>query len=117
MRSSRRLAMRATCPWPSPRSAVPPFARSRRSTSATCMKEWVNELIEAVKSGDSEYFRAPETNTGDGSGLLGGAARCSLSQRVGQGRQDPGLSDHHPVHVEPGSEEREGASTVRSRRL
>ena len=36
---------------------------------ATCMKEWVNELIEAVKSGDSEYFRAPETNTGDGSGF------------------------------------------------
>ena len=36
---------------------------------ATCMKEWVDELIEAVKSGDSEYFRAPETNTGDGSGF------------------------------------------------
>ena len=34
---------------------------------ATCMKEWVDELIEAVKSGDSEYFRAPETNTGEGS--------------------------------------------------
>ena len=36
---------------------------------ATLMKEWVDELIEAVKSGDSEYFRAPETTTGDGSGF------------------------------------------------
>ena len=36
---------------------------------ATCMKEWVDELIEAVKSGDSEYFRAPSTTTGDGTGF------------------------------------------------
>ena len=37
-----------------------------------------------------------------------GPAWRPLPQRVGQGRQDPGLPDHHPVHVEPGSEEREG---------
>ena len=36
---------------------------------AGLMKEWVDELIEAVKSGDSEYFRKPETITGAGSGF------------------------------------------------
>lgn len=36
---------------------------------AGLMKEWVAELIEAVKSGDSEYFREPETITGSGSGF------------------------------------------------
>ena len=30
------------------------------------MKEWVNELCEAIKSGDSEYFRAPEKSDGEG---------------------------------------------------
>ena len=33
------------------------------------MVEWVDELIEAVKGGDSEYFRTPETITGEGMGL------------------------------------------------
>ena len=36
---------------------------------AECMVEWVDELIEAVKGGDSEYFRTPETITGEGMGL------------------------------------------------
>ena len=33
------------------------------------MVEWVDELCEAVKGGDSEYFRAPETITGAGTGF------------------------------------------------
>lgn len=33
------------------------------------MVEWVDELIAAVKEGDSEYFRAPETITGSGTGF------------------------------------------------
>ena len=36
---------------------------------ATLMKEWVTELIAAVKSGDSEYFRPPQTITGEGTGF------------------------------------------------
>ncbi len=36
---------------------------------AGLMKEWVDELIEAVKGGDSEYFRSPETITGEGTGF------------------------------------------------
>lgn len=36
---------------------------------AELMVEWVDELIEAIKGGDSEYFRAPETITGSGSGF------------------------------------------------
>lgn len=36
---------------------------------ASLMKDWVDELIEAVKSGDSEYFRKPETTTGNGTGF------------------------------------------------
>lgn len=36
---------------------------------AELMVQWVDELIEAVKGGDSEYFRAPETITGDGTGF------------------------------------------------
>ena len=36
---------------------------------ATLMKEWVAELIEAIKGGDSEYFRAPQSNTGAGTGF------------------------------------------------
>jgi [NiFe] hydrogenase large subunit len=36
---------------------------------AECMVEWVNELIAAVKGGDSEYFRQPSTITGQGLGL------------------------------------------------
>ena len=36
---------------------------------ASLMKEWVDELIEAVKSGDSEYFREPAHISGEGEGL------------------------------------------------
>ncbi len=36
---------------------------------ANLMVEWVDELIEAVKSGDSEYFREPATKTGEGTGF------------------------------------------------
>ncbi len=36
---------------------------------ADLMVEWVDELIAAVKEGDSEYFREPETITGQGLGL------------------------------------------------
>ncbi len=36
---------------------------------AGLMKDWVAELIEAVKGGDSEYFRKPATITGEGTGF------------------------------------------------
>ncbi len=36
---------------------------------ANLMQQWVDELIEAVKSGDSEYFREPQGITGSGTGL------------------------------------------------
>ena len=36
---------------------------------AKLMKDWCAELIEAVKGGDSEYFREPATTTGEGSGF------------------------------------------------
>ena len=36
---------------------------------AGLMREWVDELIEAVQSGDSEYFRAPTQITGKGTGF------------------------------------------------
>ena len=36
---------------------------------AKLMKDWTQELIEAVKSGDSEYFREPERTTGEGTGF------------------------------------------------
>ncbi|MDR0514487.1 MAG: nickel-dependent hydrogenase large subunit [Coriobacteriaceae bacterium] len=36
---------------------------------AGLMKEWVNELIAALKGGDSEYFRKPATITGSGTGF------------------------------------------------
>lgn len=36
---------------------------------AGLMKEWVGELMEALKGGDAEYFRAPETITGSGTGF------------------------------------------------
>lgn len=36
---------------------------------ADLMVEWVNELMEAIKGGDSEYFRAPERTTGEGTGF------------------------------------------------
>ncbi|WP_165045941.1 nickel-dependent hydrogenase large subunit [Adlercreutzia sp. ZJ138] len=54
---------------------------------ATLMKEWVDELIEAVKGGDSEYFRAPETDSGSGTGFWE-APRGALyhSEKVKNGR-------------------------------
>ncbi|MDO4443530.1 MAG: nickel-dependent hydrogenase large subunit [Slackia sp.] len=36
---------------------------------ATLMKEWVEELCEAVKGGDSSYFAAPSQITGEGTGF------------------------------------------------
>lgn len=36
---------------------------------ADLMVEWVNELAEAIKGGDSEYFREPERTTGEGTGF------------------------------------------------
>lgn len=36
---------------------------------AGLMKEWVQELMEALKGGDAEYFRSPETITGSGTGF------------------------------------------------
>lgn len=36
---------------------------------ANLMCEWVDELIEAIKGGDSEYFRDPATITGEGTGF------------------------------------------------
>lgn len=36
---------------------------------AELMQDWVAELIEAVKGGDSEYFRKPATITGEGTGF------------------------------------------------
>lgn len=54
---------------------------------ADLMKQWVDELIEAVKSGDSEYFRKPETTTGSGTGFWE-APRGALyhSEKVEGGR-------------------------------
>ncbi len=46
---------------------------------ASLMKEWVDELlIEAVKSGDSEYFREVRPHLRRGRGSLGGTARRTL---------------------------------------
>ena len=36
---------------------------------AGLMKEWTLELMEAIKGGDSEYFRDPVTTTGEGTGF------------------------------------------------
>ena len=36
---------------------------------ADLMVEWTKELMEAIKGGDSEYFRAPERTTGEGTGF------------------------------------------------
>ncbi len=36
---------------------------------AGLMKDWVNELIEAIQGGDSEYFRAPDHINGEGTGF------------------------------------------------
>ncbi len=36
---------------------------------ATLMKEWVEELCEAIKGGDSSYFEVPAQTTGEGTGF------------------------------------------------
>ena len=36
---------------------------------ANLMVDWVQELIEAIKGGDAEYFREPKTITGEGTGF------------------------------------------------
>ena len=36
---------------------------------ATLMKEWVNELCEAVQGGDSSYFESPSRIDGEGTGF------------------------------------------------
>ena len=56
---------------------------------AQLMKDWCAELIEAVKSGDSEYFKAPLTTTGSGSGFWE-APRGALyhSEKVTNGKID-----------------------------
>lgn len=56
---------------------------------AGLMKEWVNELCEAVKGGDSEYFRAPEQIDGEGTGFWE-APRGALyhSEKVSGGKID-----------------------------
>ena len=67
---------------------------------AGLMKEWVGELVEAVKGGDSEYFRKPATITGSGTGFWE-APRGALyhSEKVVDGKIDR-LPDHHSHHVE-----------------
>ena len=70
---------------------------------AGLMKEWVDELIEAVKSGDSEYFPQARDHHRRGQRLLGSPARRALPLGEREGRQDRGLPDHHPVHMEPRS--------------
>ena len=56
---------------------------------ATLMKEWCNELIEAIKGGDSEYFREPLQTTGAGTGFWE-APRGALyhSEKVTNGKID-----------------------------
>ena len=52
----------APCPWAAVRQIETLYI-------AGLMKDWVAELIEALKSGDSEYFREPSTITGAGTGF------------------------------------------------
>jgi hydrogenase large subunit len=54
---------------------------------AQLMKDWTAELIEAVKGGDSEYFRDPLTRTGSGAGFWE-APRGALyhSEKVNNGK-------------------------------
>ena len=51
---------------------------------ASLMKEWVDELIEAVKSGDSEYFREPATHLRRGRRVSGRhrAAHSTMLRRL-----------------------------------
>ena len=54
---------------------------------ATLMKEWVNELCEAVQGGDSSYFESPSRIDGEGTGFWE-APRGALyhSQKVKDGK-------------------------------
>ena len=56
---------------------------------AGLMKDWVAELIEALKSGDSEYFREPSTSTGAGTGC-GEAPRGAInhSESIKDGKSE-----------------------------
>ena len=70
---------------------------------ATLMKEWVEELCEAVKGGDSAYFEIPDHITGEGTGFWE-APRGALyhSEKVKDGKIEDYQIDH-PVHLEPRS--------------
>ena len=48
---------------------------------ANLMVEWVNELAEAIKGGDSEYFREPARLTGEGTGFWEAPAARSTTPR------------------------------------
>ena len=78
------------------RSAAPPFARSRRSTSPAheglgCRAHrGAEERRQRVLPRAVHHHRRRH-------GLLGGSARRALPLREHQGRQDRGLSDHHPT--------------------
>ena len=56
---------------------------------AGLMKEWIVELIEALKDGDSDYFREPTQTTGSGTGFWE-APRGALyhSEKVTNGKID-----------------------------
>ncbi|MBQ3106957.1 MAG: nickel-dependent hydrogenase large subunit [Eggerthellaceae bacterium] len=56
---------------------------------ANCMQQWVLELCEAIKGGDSEYFREPLQTTGSGTGFWE-APRGALyhSEKVTNGKID-----------------------------
>lgn len=56
---------------------------------AELMEEWCDELIEAVKGGDSSYFSAPKVTTGSGTGFWE-APRGALyhSEKVTNGKID-----------------------------
>ena len=70
---------------------------------ATLMKEWVEELCEAIKGGDSAYFEIPDHITGEGTGFWE-APRGALyhSEKVKDGKIEDYQIDH-PVHLEPRS--------------
>ena len=74
---------------------------------AGLMKDWVAELIEALKSGDSEYFREPSTITGSGTGFWE-APRGALyhSESIKDGKIE-GYQIIIPTTPEPRAEERQ----------
>lgn len=95
----------ATWPPSSPPWDAPPSARSRPSTSPT---SWWNG---STSSPRPSRAATPSTSASLPASpararLLGGPPRRALPLREGGRRQDRGLPDHHPVHVEPGSHQR-----------